>query len=46
MMKEYGTVETEHMGICKDCKEIKTVRLFLTNAQEEVTVCVECYMNS
>lgn len=29
-MKEYGTVETEHMGICKDCKETKTVRLFLT----------------
>lgn len=43
-MKEYGTKKTEHVGICDECKEEKTLRLHLTTEKEEVNVCLDCYI--
>lgn len=43
-MKEYGDEKSKHVGVCKDCKEEKVVRWYLTIKQKEVEVCDECYV--
>lgn len=40
----YGTEETIHNGVCKECVKEKSVRLYLNTSGEECKVCDDCYL--